>query len=115
VANQSYTGLMGGGSASSITQIDTGLAIVTSSHASDSAHTVSINNPNGNEVVLVAYDPNDNICFGILDVKGAQATPYLAGFSQLKKPGTYFFAGAGPASSCTAASPTAKYISNSGW
>jgi hypothetical protein len=114
-ANQSYTGLMGGGSVSSITQIDTGLAIVTSSHSSDSAHTVSINNPNGNEIVLVAYDPNDKICFGILDVKGAQASAYFAGFSQLKKPGTYFFAASEAASTCTASSTTTTFIKDGGW
>lgn len=78
--DQSYWGIMNSAVAqsagvSTIAASDTGLSFV-SSATSGSSHlgTVSLNTPNGQVAIMVAYSPADNDCWGVLDIKSTQAT-----------------------------------------
>jgi type IV pilus assembly protein PilA len=110
-ANQTFSGLLGGSAtaASTLTQIDTGLNYVANGGQSTGTRSISVQVANnGNTLILAAYSPGTNDCWGIVDIKTTLASGNVLGKSAT---GTYFFvANKGTASSttgCAAASLTA--------
>lgn len=105
--NQSYTGIMTtGGTASSITQIDTGLTYSTTSSTADG--NIFIDPITGNILVLGAYSPGTQRCWFIVDNKSGGTVTGVT--NAPAKVGTYFGGVASSGSSCAltqAASVTA--------
>ncbi|MHB1987445.1 MAG: prepilin-type N-terminal cleavage/methylation domain-containing protein [Acidimicrobiales bacterium] len=87
-ANQSYSGIMtAGGTASDLSQIDTGLSYANKT-ASSGPHDISIaTDPTWDSVVMETYSPGQNDCWGVLDIK-SQLTTAILGETSV---GTYYF------------------------
>ena len=84
---QSYQGLSTSTTYSNISQIDTGLTFQAA--ASTGAHTISWYAPTNNQAILLtAYAPGQNDCWGILDIKSTQTGGAILGESAV---GTYYF------------------------
>jgi type IV pilus assembly protein PilA len=101
-ASQTYSGLLTptGNTASTLTQVDTGLNYVSGSH-STGPHVVSVNSSGSGQVlVLTAWAPGQNDCWGILDIKSTQSAAIMGETAV----GTYYFVirGATNSSGCTA-------------
>ena len=89
-SNQTYAGLYGGTTTSSITAIDTGLTYVSGS-ASTKSNSISINaRGSAGWVVLAAWAPGTKDCWVILDQKSTQASGGVAGNTTYLAPGTYY-------------------------
>jgi type IV pilus assembly protein PilA len=89
-SNQTYAGLYGGTTTSSITAIDTGLTYVSGS-ASTKSNSISINAlGSAGWVVLAAWAPGTKDCWVILDQKSTQASGGVAGNTTYLAPGTYY-------------------------
>jgi len=89
-SNQTYAGLYGGTTTSSITAIDTGLTYVSGS-ASTKSNSISINAlGSAGWVVLAAWAPGTKDCWVILDQKSTQASTGIAGNTTYLAPGTYY-------------------------
>lgn len=104
-ASQSYSNLLqpGQASASTLTQVDTGLTYV-SAAASTGTHTVSVAVlASGQALMLTAWAPGQNDCWGILDIKSTQTTA----IEKETAVGTYYFVSRNPttgSAACQAAS-----------
>lgn len=97
---------------SSLSQINTGLVFLSGS-ASTSSHSVSIAvTGSGQALVLEAWAPGQNDCWGILDIKSTQASAILTETAV----GTYYYVKrATTASACTAGTPAESAISATGF
>ena len=89
-SNQTYAGLYGGTTTSSITAIDTGPTYVSGS-VSTKSNSISINAlGSAGWVVLAAWAPGTKDCWVILDQKSTQASGGVAGNTTYLAPGTYY-------------------------
>lgn len=88
--NQSFVGLTNNADpagTSSLGQIDTGLSYV-SNASSTGNHVVSVYVPaSGQYLIMTAFAPGQNICWGVLDIKSTQA----AAVNNQTAVGTYYF------------------------
>jgi type IV pilus assembly protein PilA len=109
--NQTFSGILSSSStASTLTQIDTGLTYL-DSQPSTGVRSISLRvlgsaTPYGSVIEFTAYSPGTNDCWGILDVKNAQGSSSNARIVfGASRPGTYFFIeqkGIATASNCDA-------------
>jgi type IV pilus assembly protein PilA len=104
-SNQTYTGLYGGATVSTITAIDTGLTYV-SGTATTKSNTISVNTGgNGSWIVLTAYAPGTKDCWIVVDLKSAQTT-LPGGLTTTQDPGgatgTFYGVIKNGAAACTA-------------
>ncbi|HLI44101.1 MAG TPA: prepilin-type N-terminal cleavage/methylation domain-containing protein [Acidimicrobiales bacterium] len=108
-ASQTYTGILDPAlaTASTLTQIDTGLSYATSGN-STGPHVISVDSA-GQYIIMTAWAPGQNDCWGILDIKSTQ-NPGVLGETAT---GTYYFVyRGGTASDCVASTVKPTTISN---
>lgn len=121
--NQSFVGLTNNqdpAGTSSLGQIDTGLSYVSSNLAagnSTGSHVISLNVGNaGQSLVMAAFAPGQNICWGIVDIKSTLTTAIATKTAV----GTYYFGVTNSSTaSCNAQTLTsaamATTIQGNGW
>ena len=85
-SNQTYAGLYGGTTTSSITAIDTGLTYYSGTTPSTKANQISVWTANGSELVMAAYAPGTKDCWIIVDLKSVSTLP-VAGLTTTQDPG----------------------------
>jgi type IV pilus assembly protein PilA len=117
-SNQTYTGLnVPSATTSDIQQIGTGLSYVTT--ASTGNHVISIDIVNsGAELVLAAWAPGSNECWGIIDTTSASGAIAEDGVSLSNTVGTYFWVVKGSTAtqaSCVAGTATSTASSSTGF
>ena len=99
-SGHTFLGLMNSGasSTSSIQEMDTGLSFI-SAGPSTGPHVISTEVGDGGSLVLTAFEPGPNDCWGILEIKKRARVLGIA-----ESPGTYFFVIRGTTTSaCNAA------------
>ena len=116
----SYVGIGGGaqlpGAVSSIAELDTGLTYVPGHQGSTNSAVISIYAPNRSVLVLTAYGPGLQTCWGILSMKLSRTSPYFQTFPRTARSGTFYFRKASSASThCAAARILPSVLSTSGF
>jgi type IV pilus assembly protein PilA len=102
-ANQTYVGIMGGSTYSTIQEVDTGLSYVSNAVASSATNVISVDVGNtGSDLLLAGWSSGTKLCWGIEDNTATGTT----GFAWTAVPGTvgtyYGWVAATTASACKA-------------
>jgi hypothetical protein len=101
---------------SSIAELDTGLTYVPGHQGSTNSAVISIYAPNRSVLVLTAYGPGLQTCWGILSMKLSRTSPYFQTFPRTARSGTFYFRKASSASThCAAARILPSALSTSGF
>lgn len=105
--SDSYEGIDGGEHLSSavpsIADLDTGLTYVSGHTASPNSDIISVYAPSRSVLVLTAYMPGLQTCWGILSLRASRANPYFSAFPSTSTSGTFYFTKASSAPKCSAA------------
>lgn len=89
---------------SSIAKLDTGLRYVSGHRGSINQDVISVYAPSRSVLVMSAYGPGIQICWGILAIRRNRAHPYFPAFRSTASSGVFYFkTGSSASASCAAA------------